>query len=958
MRRLFCFAFYILYFTFLNAQQFGGNPPSLKWKQINTDSVRVIFPACMDSEAQRVSSIVHYLASRPPETAGFALGNKLRKISIVLQNQTTVANGYVNLGPFRSEFFLTPDLNNFNEGSLAWGDQLAVHEYRHVMQFNNFHNGLSQLMYVLFGDDGLSLAINAAIPDWFYEGDAVYNETIVTNQGRGRLSLFLNAYPSLWQSGKHYSWMKLRNGSLKDYVPNHYYLGYLLVNYGREKYGADFWTKVTHDASAYKGLFYPFQTAIKKYTGINYKAFYSNAFDYYKKLGGDIQLNRASQGTINILAAKAGQATETGPIDIFPVNKKVVTDYYFPYAVGKDSLLYLKTTYRRRPAFYIKSKDGEQKLKTRDISIDKQFSYRDGKIVYSAYESDARWGWRSYGVIKLLDIHTGEQQTLTHKTKYFTPDISENGTRIAAVQVAADGKSELHIIDAGNGTIIQAIKSEEVSLFTDPKFINENSLVTAVRMPDGKMALAIVDLNKGSIVRVTNPSFNVIGYPCVNNGLIYFTASFDGNDDVFALRLNDKKIFRISNGPLGNYFVNAKEDKIIWSAFTADGYQLKQIHAKDIEWKEISVSGEEKLTPVFPVSGADKIHDILLSKVRQGKYPVSNYKKGTKLLNFHSWRPYYSDPEFSFSVYGENVLNTVQTELYYLYNQNDKTNAIGVNAVYGAWFPYIDIGSQYTFDREAESGNRTRHWDQLDSHIGLSIPLNITSGQTYKNFNFGSYYVLRNEYNKGFFKDSIGNSIFSYLQDFISWSQQVPKAVQHIYPHAGYSISVTDRRAITKYTGYQLIGNASIYLPGLLSAHSLVLTGSFQQRDTLNPQLFSDHFAYSRGYAGRYFSRMWRLSANYHFPLVYPDWGFANILYLDRIRANGFYDFTKVYSRDKLVKRDQRSIGCEIYFDTNWWNQYPLTFGFRISRVLDPDQLDGFKGTRFEFILPVSIIPR
>ena len=142
---------------------------------------------------------------------------------------------------------------------------------------SNFRNGLSRLVYYLAGDDGLSLAINAAIPEWFYEGDAVYNETVLTHQGRGRLPLFLNAYPSLWQAGKKYSWMKLRNGSLKDYIPNHYYLGYLLVNYGREKYGADFWTKVTRDASAYKGLFYPFQTAIKTHAGVDYKTFREQA---------------------------------------------------------------------------------------------------------------------------------------------------------------------------------------------------------------------------------------------------------------------------------------------------------------------------------------------------------------------------------------------------------------------------------------------------------------------------------------------------------------------------------------------------------------------------------------------------------------------------------------------------------------------------------------------------------
>ena len=341
------------------AQQFGGNPPSLQWNQINTDSARIIFPKGLDSQANRVASIVHYLAAERP----VSLGSQLKKINIVLQNETTIPNGYVQLGPYRSEFFLTPDLNNFGQGSIPWNDQLALHEYRHVQQFNNFNNGLSKLMKTLFGEEGYALATNAAIPDWFYEGDAVYNETLLSKQGRGRLPLFLNAYPSLWQAGKKYAWMKIRNGSFMDYIPNHYNLGYLLVNYGRQKYGADFWTKVTEEASAYKGLFYPFQSAIKRNAGIDYKTFCEQAFASYKK-------------DVVRITAKRDEY-------VLPVKKNFVTSYYFPYAIGNDSLVYLKSSFRKRPAFYIKDANGEHQLKIRDISIDEQFSYRNGKIVYA-----------------------------------------------------------------------------------------------------------------------------------------------------------------------------------------------------------------------------------------------------------------------------------------------------------------------------------------------------------------------------------------------------------------------------------------------------------------------------------------------------------------------------------------------------------------------------------------------
>ncbi|MBL7761953.1 MAG: hypothetical protein JNL23_00880, partial [Chitinophagaceae bacterium] len=409
MKRWVAFLIGVISVVNVFAQQFGGIPPAIKWKQINTDTARIIYSAGSDSAAQRIATLIHQIALLKPAS----LGNKLRKINIVLQNQTTIANGYVGLGPFRSEFYLTPDPNSFDQGSIPWPDQLALHEYRHVMQYNNFRNGLSKAMYYLFGEEGLLVANDAAVPDWFFEGDAVNQETILSSQGRGRLPFFLNTYTSLWMKGKKYAFMKLRNNSFKDYIPSHYNLGYLLVNYGREKYGDDFWRKVTADASAFKGLFYPWQKAIKKYSGENYQSFYNNAFEYYRK-----QWN-VSADSENYISK---------------ITTSYVTNYLLPYQVNSDSLLYLKSSYRQIPTFYIKDKNGEHRLSVKNISGEIHYSYRNGKIVYASYERDPRWLWRDYTVLTTLDIRTGEEKTITHKTKYFTPDISNDGTRIAAVR--------------------------------------------------------------------------------------------------------------------------------------------------------------------------------------------------------------------------------------------------------------------------------------------------------------------------------------------------------------------------------------------------------------------------------------------------------------------------------------------------------------------------------------------
>lgn len=915
-------------------QEFGGNPPSLKWKQIDTDTVRVIFPKGQESRAQRVASLIYAMA----RDSASSLGNKIYKVDVVLQNQTTISNGYVGLGPFRSEFFLTAPLNNFELGSLNWVDALSTHEHRHVQQYNNFRNGASRLLYTLFGEEGLAVAINASVPDWFYEGDAVYNETRLSNLGRGRIPFFLNQYPSLWKAGKNYTWMKLRNGSLKDFVPTHYPLGYLLVNYGYSRYGSDFWQKVTRDASAFKGLFYPFQRAIRNHAGVNYRTFTREAFDFYK----EIEMPAINQGQSYLL----------------PEQKKYVRNDLFPYQLTDDSILIQRNTYRHRPAFTLLDHGVAKRIRARDISIEDQFSYRNGIIVYAAYRPDIRWGWRDYGEIRILDTRTGRQKSLTRKTKYFTPDISPDGSRVVAVQMTAEGENALHILSVSDGKLVKALPNSGEYIFTDPKFINNEQLVSAVRLPDGRMALGRIQISSGTIDWLTPAGYGVLGYPQVAEGKVYFTASYQGNDDVYAVSLDTKDLTPVTRGGGGYYFVNVKGDSAVYSQFTADGYRLmKQVLPSAGNSIPAGPNGMSLLR--FPVGGTRDGLSSFLQEAPSLRFSEKKYPQGTRLFNFHSWRPYYEDPEFRFSLYGNNVLNTLESEIYYLYNQNEKTHALGLTETFAGWFPFLSAGTQLTFARSDSIGNQLRKWNQLDSRIGLNLPLNFTSGRFYRYLNLGTNYFLRNEFNTGDNKNVFGTNSFTYLHHYLSWSMQIQQARQHIYPRFGWNALVQHRYAITRFDGYQFLATGNLYLPGLLQTHSLVLSGGFQQRDTTYA-LFANRLAGSRGFADYYFSRMWKWSANYHLPLIYPDWGFGNLLYIKRVRGNGFYDIQRVFSNNKKLSRDLRSTGAEFFFDTKWWNQYELTFGFRISHLLDDDLFQQRRkgGNYFEIILPVAIIPR
>ena len=114
--------FLLFSFNMAAAQRFGGSPSSLKWKQINTDTVRVMFPKGLDSVAQRIASVTHGLQKNYSST----IGSKIRKVSIVLQKDATLSNAYVGLGPYRSEFYLMPPQDAFELGAQNWADNLAM----------------------------------------------------------------------------------------------------------------------------------------------------------------------------------------------------------------------------------------------------------------------------------------------------------------------------------------------------------------------------------------------------------------------------------------------------------------------------------------------------------------------------------------------------------------------------------------------------------------------------------------------------------------------------------------------------------------------------------------------------------------------------------------------------------------------------------------------------------------
>jgi hypothetical protein len=386
---------------------------------------------------------------------------------------------------------------------------------------------------------------------------------------------------------------------------------------------------------------------------------------------------------------------------------------------------------------------------------------------------------------------------------------------------------------------------------------------------------------------------------------------------------------------------------------------LQQADKNALQWNEITadeLAGNK--TAMESTVDFDKANPGGLAPGLPGNPAVSKYSKTFHLLNFHSIQPLVDDPDYTITLVGENVLNTLQTQASFTYNRAEQWKRIGLSTVYGGLFPYISGGANYTIDRRGRYHGKTIYWNELEPYAGYNIPLNLGKGRSLSFMNIGSNYVYNQSDFKAAYKDTLGSISYSYLSHFFSFSHQVQKARQHIYPRFAQAISIGYKSALSNQKGSQFVANGNLYLPGLLTNHSIVVNGGYLRKDTIGQLNFSSGFPFSRGYQAENLHEMFKWGANYHLPLFYPDAGFANIVYLLRLRANLFYDHTHVndfFSNGKPFEADFRSTGAELYFDTKWWNAAPVTFGIRYSYLLDNDLFGGAGKNRWELVLPFNL---
>ncbi|WP_423149381.1 TolB family protein [Rubrolithibacter danxiaensis] len=897
-----------------SAQVFDAeqNPPGIEWEQITIPSFQIIYPSALRDEAQRMANTLEILIQR----VSFSLNIRPKKISVILQNQGTTSNGFVQLAPRRSEFFTTPS-QEFDYQD--WLNSLAVHELRHVVQFDKLTGNLNaplfeELAFAIFG---------ITLPPWFYEGDAVGIETALTSAGRGRLPEWELTFRTNTLSKKEYSYSKNYLGSVRDLTPGYYQLGYFLTTKLRRDYGNGILDSIYRRMKRAPLRPYNLSNSIKKFTGLSTRNLHDSTVAELKNLWAE-QLKKVNAKDYPILNVKRKSQPEF---------------YLLPTPSSKQGeLIFLKQNRLKTSAISVIDSNGNERTLVR-IGIQEipNFSYANNKIVWDEFRYDARFHKRSFNVINVYDISTHSYHQLTHKTRLFAPALSPDGKTIAAIDVNYSNQVFLVELDAENGSELRRYPSPANTMLQTPAFNPEGNKIVLVGVNQQGKTLLEFDREQKAFHQLIPFQKQLISKPAYAEGQLIFKAHYNGIDNIYRLS-TDGKIYQIISARFGAYnpTYDSKTQKIYFNNYHVNGYDISSIPWNAQAGTLTDSLENTSINYIGPVAKQEGHADVF-STIAEKKYPSKPYLERYNLFYFHSLIPIaesntYGNNNYGLKLQSDNKLNTLSFYAGYQFNNTLKKSEYLTGFTYRRYFPVFDISyknlAQQNFLKvvsEEETKFIPYSWRENVFKAEITIPVifNQLNHNFAAGFTSGTSYTAR--YNVVNRPANFNETLIFPLHYEVYFNHNVRQSVKDLAPRWGQNVRLTYHHFPFEedVKGELLTLRTVLYFPGIAPSHSF--QASFNYQNASRYYNTTVDIPRVRGY--NYLRNREKLNntllLDYKFPLFYPDWTLGPIAYIKRIKAGFFTDFENIRFHHSF---SPQTFGAELSADMNLLRFYLPNF--------------------------------
>ena len=921
-----------------------GSDPPLKWSTIRTPDVRMIYPDTVSALARR--TLFYIRAVQPDISYGFRHGPM--RIPFVMHPENFESNGLVMYLPKRVEFLTSPAIDGY---SMPWYKQLVAHEYRHAVQYNNLDRGVIRVLSYLLGQQGSTIGL-LCMPVWAMEGDAVMSETMMSSFGRGLQPSFSMAYRAMGSVGRdHRNIDRWFCGSYRDYIPDHYELGYQICSYAWERYGENIWDRVAWFGSRNPYMLATTRIALEKYYDTNVSRLFRETFDELERFWSSLPR----------------QSDTAQPLVALP--ERNYTEYQWPLALGDTAVLAVKTDLDRVSRFVtVDRRTGQEREVAATGLISTRPTLGNGRVWWTEYRRSTLFEQRVNSQLCYLNLADGRPRTVARARRVLYPTSTPDA--LGWVDYNPDGRYTVVVRRNGGGEERFAAPdhTELHGLAWDDLTRAWYVLVT----DDSGMWIGRIDAE--GLHAVTRGAYITLSDLRADRGRLYYGSIASGQDEAHCYDLTEGREYRLTTSAYGSFDPAPAGDRLLVTTYDRRGYRLASQPADSVR-----IPVEARRVPVNLVNPPRRRWEVLNldtvrfttadSTLQSADFRARRYAKAPNLVNVHSWMPLAFNPfslveEQSISlnagvtIISQNLLSNTEAYASYGWNRSEgsllnlgvRYYGLGIrfdlDASYGGNQLFYSIGQYNAQTGKYEYQSRPAPDKYYSVGLTASLPLYLQCGYhtrqlsasarwNYSNgmvadlgkIEWGAGGGITNIQHVGF-REGLHQVAFG-----LGFSDQVRMAHRDFAPRWGYTLSTSYTfNPSNRYFSDLILFYGQAYLPGVVRPHSLSVAATYQT--SLGGYKFPGGYAplcykstrlIPRGFtsADILSNRYTACEANYQLPLCYPEGGIGSVIYFKRIRLNigGDYARFRYPTRGTLAWQQIWSAGGDVVFDFNLFRQ-------------------------------------
>lgn len=887
----------------LNTMQSSSD---LEWRELENNYVKIYYPDFLEEKAQYIAHLIDHYQKVVGVTYKL---DKFEKFPLILRAEMSEPNGFVTLMPRRSEWFSSANIVPFI-GGLEWYQALAVHEYRHVIQFDHMFQGYNKSLYYIFGELGRTVGTVLTADAWFFEGDAVWTETKYSDAGRGRSPRFSARLRALVDADYFPTYDNYLINDFEIPLPNHYVYGYFTVANAYQKYGEDIWRKITTRSANYFPQPYKFYSAFKKETKVKFEDFF--------------------QSTLKGLKTKDKKTS--------PKELKKYRQHAFPFVDGYFSYVFKKDLDSFWALYEISGK--EKKIK--ELNIDPLFSIPDikrGYLVYTQSLPDRRYSFKGYSDIYLLSVYSKINNRITFEKRYYHPKLHPVRNEIFALRFDERNNWSVESLDF-EGKILKRLVIPNL-LITEFEFIDADTLAIISQDKIGLKTLYQVDLkSKKLIPLVSKTRNNIFALNYSDNGL-YFEADYQGKVETIGIDLKTKQLKLCSQAEYANFHPHIAKGTRYYIDLDARGTTLKKEKLSCRKLASDALSNTDKYisnghadnyikSRPYPIAN----YQTLTSK----KIKSSEYKESQDLFKFHSWS-FIGGRGLQLQANSNNYLNDIAANIAVGMDAEEDRPFANLSLEYLKYYPIYGLNIDYAKRNIKYSSGDNDQFNEVQGTLSITLPYywreNLFQGYTSLTLSGGAIKVSERERNKTY--EASDDTLTTTSAQF-TYSNLKDLRYRELLPSAGFTYSILGQKAVSEnddeFSNFLTYQKASYFSDGFKLNHAFKLTAeeerqkeSFTSYRISSPSSEVNQYVFSRGYEYEYTPHFFKSTVNYSLPLAYLRWQYKDLLFVKRIYTNLFFDYTKIDIND--YERTLNSYGTEFFFDTLTLRKLPITWGLR-----------------------------